>query len=211
MNAQFSPKGQQVVYFIRRGQQYKIGVTNNLRSRFSTIKTSNPDHVEVYRYFKVYDRNIEYTLHELFKKHRGRGEWFTLTEEDVRKAGNLIRYLNLHVKVNRDRESIYREEVEDKLEHSKEKLAKAIKNGASQEVIDKKLDKIKRLTRVVYTETHRKKVYGEGDISKLKANLRKRKSRLKGYIRDNASEEAIQRQKIAIAELESRLVELTSN
>ena len=76
------------IYIIKDTESkfYKVGFTsNNPKTRFSCIQTSNPNKLEVY---KTYRRNLEdeqeihYKLANKFKI-KNRGEWYKLNEKAI--------------------------------------------------------------------------------------------------------------------------------
>ena len=64
---------------------YKIGITKNLKERLETLQTSSPEKLELlFKYPTTEARQVEKSLHNLFKYYRIRenGEWFKF--EDVK-------------------------------------------------------------------------------------------------------------------------------
>lgn len=61
-------------------QTCKIGFTDDLKSRFSSLQSSNSSKLHIYGYIQG-DRNLEKELHESFKDLRKQGEWFYLDEK----------------------------------------------------------------------------------------------------------------------------------
>lgn len=68
----------------------KIGITNNIEKRLKSIKTGNPEKVELIfieeipSYVNI--REMENWLHSVFGKNRLEGEWFSnLTKKEIRK------------------------------------------------------------------------------------------------------------------------------
>jgi hypothetical protein len=59
---------------------YKIGYSKNPKFRETTLQSENPS----IKMVKVWDKNIESFLHEFYKDFRIRGEWFKLTEIQVK-------------------------------------------------------------------------------------------------------------------------------
>jgi len=59
---------------------YKIGYSNNPKNREKTLQSEKPNTLMV----KVWDDNIEYKLHNLYKDVRVRGEWFQLNPIQVK-------------------------------------------------------------------------------------------------------------------------------
>ena len=69
------------VYFIRDGVGHmKIGIAQDVQSRLNDLQVANPMQLEIYRVLEVGNmgiaREMEQTLHTIFKNSRIRGEWF---------------------------------------------------------------------------------------------------------------------------------------
>ena len=63
--------------------------------RKSELQTSNPDHLEIVYEIEVSDApKVESTLHRLFNSKRLINEWFSLTEDDVKKFKPLCEKIN---------------------------------------------------------------------------------------------------------------------
>ena len=63
---------------------YKIGVTNNVSKRLSSIQTSNPNPVSLVFAGKVENpRKLEKELHRHFKSQQITREWFELSNSDI--------------------------------------------------------------------------------------------------------------------------------
>jgi len=72
------------IYVIKSQDNYKIGVTKNIKNRTKKYITESPHKIKVVISAKVKDHlNKERFLHNFFKKSRIRGEWFSLTEQDI--------------------------------------------------------------------------------------------------------------------------------
>jgi len=65
-------------YFIESGGFVKIGKTNNLKQRISTISVGNP----TYRMLFAIGADYEKLYHRKFEEKRHRGEWFKLNLMD---------------------------------------------------------------------------------------------------------------------------------
>lgn len=79
------------VYLLSCGDFYKIGRSVNVKKRLSSIRTSNPNKVELLVKYSCYDRNyaaLEKFLHDKFKGCRHNLEWFRkeFTEKDFIQA-----------------------------------------------------------------------------------------------------------------------------
>ena len=77
------------VYVIKQSGDYKIGVTKDIRKRLSTIQMSTPKPVQLVHSFYIggiYADAYEWekALHQRFSKRKIRGEWFRLTNTDVK-------------------------------------------------------------------------------------------------------------------------------
>ena len=74
------------VYIIKaENGLYKIGKSITPTSRISTLRTASPVDVQMYRIFKSSDYHYaEEVLHDQFSEKRERGEWFRLSEEDLK-------------------------------------------------------------------------------------------------------------------------------
>ena len=74
------------VYLIKSDTgHYKIGQTSNLHDRLRTFEVKLPFEITpIHAFFCHYDRLFcEKWLHEKFAAKRIRGEWFSLTNDDV--------------------------------------------------------------------------------------------------------------------------------
>lgn len=65
------------IYFIDCGGHIKIGSTFDLKSRLTSIQTSNPSPISHNH------GQVEKALHEIFHDAHIRGEWYNLTEQDI--------------------------------------------------------------------------------------------------------------------------------
>ena len=78
----FSPKKETKTYLMKNSRNglYKIGKSITPLHREKTLQSEEPEIMMV----KVWDDNIEDTLHKKYEKHRVRGEWFNLTKTQVK-------------------------------------------------------------------------------------------------------------------------------
>ena len=75
----------QYLYLIKCQQLYKIGITNDIKSRLAQLSTGNPFELSVVRVFGYDNAEIvERAVHQRFSSNRKRGEWFELDENDLR-------------------------------------------------------------------------------------------------------------------------------
>lgn len=63
------------VYFVRAARFVKIGWTNNFRARLAQLQVANPYKLTVMHRVPGPELH-EHLLHQLFRKHHKRGEWF---------------------------------------------------------------------------------------------------------------------------------------
>jgi hypothetical protein len=70
------------VYFIRDegGSHLKIGFAKDRERRLASLRSGNVNRLEIIASFATY-RASEKILHDHFKKHRARGEWFDYVED----------------------------------------------------------------------------------------------------------------------------------
>jgi len=80
-----------MIYLIKGGEFYKIGYTSGreVGPRLSAMQTSNPYKLEAVGLWHGTE-NDEAALHAMFSERRVRGEWFTLTAEDVERLRALM-------------------------------------------------------------------------------------------------------------------------
>jgi len=73
---------------------YKIGISFNPEQRIITLQTANPFKLKIILEKEVNDAfKIEQTIHEAFKEKRLEGEWFSLTDDELK---TIVDYLNQH-------------------------------------------------------------------------------------------------------------------
>lgn len=62
---------------------YKIGVSNDVEKRLSTLRTGSGHKLCCLAYYKTKDKatNVERALHKLFDEFRAQGEWFAFPED----------------------------------------------------------------------------------------------------------------------------------
>lgn len=80
------PKG--IVYFIKAGEHYKIGVTSkNLKDRIKFLQTGNPYPIEIIAHWVSRNyKELETKLHNRFKDKALVGEWFGFNESEVQEV-----------------------------------------------------------------------------------------------------------------------------
>lgn len=72
------------IYILKSGCYYKIGKTKNLKTRITKYITENPAEIEIIHTYKVDDyTNEETRIHNKFQHKRHRGEWYSLSEDDI--------------------------------------------------------------------------------------------------------------------------------
>jgi hypothetical protein len=75
------------VYLINKEHtdEYKIGISNKPEKRLKTIQTGNSEKVIIYEKFSSqYPTKVEGKLHRFFNSERKKGEWFILTDKQVK-------------------------------------------------------------------------------------------------------------------------------
>jgi len=75
------------VYLINKEytDEYKIGVSNDPEKRLKAIQTGNSEKVIIFKKFKSqYPTKVEGRLHRFFNSERRKGEWFVLTDEQIK-------------------------------------------------------------------------------------------------------------------------------
>ena len=78
------------VYIIKIDNHFKIGKAKDMKGRMGEY-TKLPIEPKIVFLKKVNDHTLaEETLHRYFADKRGRGEWFNLDDEDIKKAKQLV-------------------------------------------------------------------------------------------------------------------------
>ncbi|MBI3933230.1 MAG: GIY-YIG nuclease family protein [Acidobacteria bacterium] len=73
-----------IVYLLKMGLHYKIGKTKDFEKRLDQIRLLLPEPVEVIHKIETDDPDgIEVYWHNRFSGKRKKGEWFSLSDEDV--------------------------------------------------------------------------------------------------------------------------------
>lgn len=79
------------IYIARCGQYHKIGLTNNFERRCKELTDNTPLEI-TWAYLIPTDdmRKLEAVLHKKYKDKRHKGEWFNLSEADVREIQDTL-------------------------------------------------------------------------------------------------------------------------
>jgi coenzyme F420-reducing hydrogenase alpha subunit len=95
LSEQVAPESENgFIYILHAGGYYKIGRTRFLTKRYRKYITENPEDIEVVLQEKVTDQDkAEALLHETFKSKVFRGEWFSLSNDDITRAKDTIKEL----------------------------------------------------------------------------------------------------------------------
>jgi len=73
------------VYLLKSGRHYKIGKTKKFDKRIGQLKIQLPEKVEVVHKIPTRDEHQEEQhWHRKFAHKRKNGEWFELSDQDVR-------------------------------------------------------------------------------------------------------------------------------
>lgn len=80
------------VYFIRAENGFtKIGIANDFEQRLNSLRSSSPVRLELVKVKWVKDaKGVENELHEYFADKRQHGEWFDLSDKDLKSATSLL-------------------------------------------------------------------------------------------------------------------------
>lgn len=81
-----NPEIKNVIYFISDGDSVKVGKSKFPLNRIVELQVGNPRKLIMLAIFPCIKREAdewEKTFHEWFKDKRIRGEWFSLTDEDI--------------------------------------------------------------------------------------------------------------------------------
>lgn len=70
-------------YIIKTNRRFKIGISKRLLGRLKDIRARNPDIVELVAAAK-FKEDKEAELHQRYNEKQLNGEWFSLTEDDVK-------------------------------------------------------------------------------------------------------------------------------
>jgi len=80
------------IYLMKCGSSIKIGITNNVASRLSSLVGANAGSIELLYSTEVFNaNNIEKELHTKYAEFNTHHEWFNLTEDQVQ---DIITYLD---------------------------------------------------------------------------------------------------------------------
>ena len=89
-------RGGTFVYFIQDEQAAtKIGISGNPTQRVATLQTGHPESLILWKTIRCRSaadaRAVERDLHSYFERQRMNGEWFDLTERQLRRGVKLAR------------------------------------------------------------------------------------------------------------------------
>ena len=99
-----TPKNQpDGLYIIKTGNFYKIGITQDIKSRIKTIETNNPLTPELIFYEKISkSREVESFLHIKLKSKNIKNEWFKLSKKDINSTiKEIVKLTNIDYLTNR--------------------------------------------------------------------------------------------------------------
>jgi len=78
------------IYLIKDIQSdvYKIGYSKNVNKRIKQLKTANSGTLRLIESFKTqHNRKVETALHNRYKNKHVNGEWFELSNEEIKSFG----------------------------------------------------------------------------------------------------------------------------
>lgn len=89
------------IYLIRnKTNEYKIGITINIKQRLASFQTANSDKLVLVNFAVVQDRKfLEKYLHKKFQCQRQSGEWFALSDSDIKYVESIFRALYFRKKI----------------------------------------------------------------------------------------------------------------
>lgn len=90
INGKKGHKHRKHLYLIKCGRYIKIGSTDNIKIRLSSLQTYNPFSVKLLHYFENKGK-LENILHSKFKNKIKHGEWFKLNDKDIKYILNLTK------------------------------------------------------------------------------------------------------------------------
>jgi predicted GIY-YIG superfamily endonuclease len=87
------------IYIIQmKGTNYfKIGITNNLTKRLSTLQTGNPIKLYIVRYYEIYTntKKIEKLLHNYLSEYHIHLEWFCISIDILKDIEDIVNKHNV--------------------------------------------------------------------------------------------------------------------
>lgn len=72
---QYQTANESYVYLVKIGERYKIGYSTNVNARIRHMETGSSDVLQIVAVAPG-GRQLEHQLHEFFRGHRIKGEWF---------------------------------------------------------------------------------------------------------------------------------------
>lgn len=86
---------------------YKIGLTTNIKKRTNQLQTANPNLILETSFQTKHDYKLETYLHNHFKNRKVKGEWFKLSEEDIKKFNSYCEKLEKALDVLKNENPFY--------------------------------------------------------------------------------------------------------
>ena len=85
-----TPQSNRLLYVVKCNEFYKIGITDNINSRMTSLRIGNPYKLELHlcSYFDNAEE-VEKQLHKKFEEKHVNGQWFKLLAEDLEFLTNL--------------------------------------------------------------------------------------------------------------------------
>lgn len=79
------------IYIVESGGYHKIGKAMSVRNRVGELQVGNPNPIQIVLQKEVVNvGQIEKDLLDLFKDKKVRGEWFQLTDEDIKLIDKIL-------------------------------------------------------------------------------------------------------------------------
>lgn len=116
---------------------WKIGISNNPKNRLKTIQTGSHNTVRLHHVSDVCSnaRDVESSLHRIYKKERLQGEWFSLTDVQVVQVVDYIHKKAKtpeHIRLARAAEKQRQQEEAQRQRHAKAEAEAAEKQGEAR-------------------------------------------------------------------------------
>lgn len=82
------------IYLIQSVEYFKIGIANDLESRLAQLQTGNPNELVIESCYEFSNAQaIETVLHQKFNSVRKHGEWFRLSNQNLREFDTICEML----------------------------------------------------------------------------------------------------------------------
>lgn len=96
------------VYLIQQGDSdlYKIGVSKNINKRKSSLQTANPLNLKIIdSHLTENSFKVESIMHKKWNLYKQKGEWFQLTQENIKEFRLLCEQIDNYLKILKEEEN----------------------------------------------------------------------------------------------------------